>query len=496
MRNVLIVAALLFTAAAAASSRTVVISSAESTSFGTWEGWGVSLAWWANIWGEEANLASAIFSLSESVTVAGVAAPGLGLTTARYNVGGSSNIPTSDGKRMIASPNIPGWKQIEAFWIDSIDTPESWNWTRDANQVSMLKSAQSFGAVSFELFSNSPVWWMLKNYNPSGSNDGTSDNLESAFIGNHSHYLVQVARHARDVWGINFTSIELFNEPVATWWHADGTQEGCHFDASTQASALATLPQMLTEAGFTGNGVNTRIAASDESRIDMAQSTWNSWGGATRAIIDQFNVHGYQDGGDRAGLYQSVVVKGGKILHDSEYGDGDGTGGTMAQSILADWSLLHPRAWAYWQIIDVADGWGLRKGNADTGVLDSQVNTKWLVVAQFSRHIRYGAEILQVSDPLVGTAATLDVQRGNTLTIVVQNYDASSSQITIDLSQFQTVPVGTVNAWLTSTVSSTPTPGQAYSPLSGVTVGNNKNIVIEMGGWSIVTIEVQGVLRK
>jgi hypothetical protein len=474
------------------SSRTVVISSAKS-SFGTWEGWGVSLAWWANLWGQEANLASAIFSLSESVIVAGVAAPGLGMTTARYNVGGSSNIPTSNGERMVASPNIPSWKQIEAFWIDSIDTPSSWNFTRDANQVAMLKSAQSFGALSFELFSNSPVWWMLKNYNPSGSNDGSSDNLMSKFIQNHSYYLVQVALHARDVWGVNFTSIELFNEPVANWWHADGTQEGCHFDASTQASALATLPQMLSDAGL-----NTiRIAASDESRIDMAQSTWNSWGGATRTLVDQFNVHGYQDGGDRAGLYQSVVVKGGKILHDSEYGDGDGTGGTMAQSILADWSMLHPRAWAYWQIIDVADGWGLRKGNADTGVLDPQLNTKWLVVAQFSRHIRYGSEILQVSDPLVGTAATLDVQRSNTLTIVVQNYDATSSQITIDLSQFQTVPVGTgsVNAWLTSTVSSSPTPGQAYSPLSGVTVGSNKNIVIEMGGWTIVTIEVQGVFR-
>jgi galactan endo-1,6-beta-galactosidase len=121
---------------------------------------------------------------------------------------------------------------------------------------------------------------------------------------------------------VNFTTVEAFNEPIATWWKADGTHEGCHFDAATQAAVLAELPAALAAAG-----VAPRIAASDESRIDMAISTWGALGPSTRALIDQFNVHGYQEGGDRAGLYDAVVVKGGKVLHDSEYGDGDGTGG-------------------------------------------------------------------------------------------------------------------------------------------------------------------------
>jgi hypothetical protein len=39
-------------------------------------------------------------------------------------------------------------------------------------------------------------------------------------------YLVAVASHARESWGINFTSVEPFNEPITAYWSAEGTQEG------------------------------------------------------------------------------------------------------------------------------------------------------------------------------------------------------------------------------------------------------------------------------
>ena len=481
---------------ATAPPRRVVVNAGQA-SFGPWEGWGVSLSWWANIWGiTEPSLAAAIFSYSLSVTVSGITAPALGLTTARYNAGGSSNTPAAtDGSRMVASPNIPVWKQIETFWVDLTPTPSSWDWTRDARQVAMLQGAARAGAERFELFSNSPPWWMLANHNPSGSNDGSSDNLLPEHYRNHSKYLATIAAHARDVWGINFTSVELFNEPVADWWKANGTQEGCHFDAASQAAALATLPAALTEAGFTVGSLanNIRIAASDESRIDMAASTWAAWKDATRATLQQFNVHGYQIGGDCGGLYQSVVVEGGKVLHDTEYGDGDATGGLMAQSILADWSTLHPSAWHYWQIIDVTAGWGLREGDATTGVLGA-LNTKWYVLAQFARHIRMGAEILHVTtttDTAGGkgigggiAAAVLDAARDNTLTLVLQNYGASNNTLVdIDLTAFAIVPAGTggaIAAWITSTKTAKPTPNQSYTPFENVTVGTDQIVRINM----------------
>ena len=351
----------------------------------------------------------------------------------------------------------------------------------------MLLAAQARGADTFELFSNTPLWWMLYNHNPSGSADGTSDNLQSWNVANHSKYMATVAAHFSRFWGVNFTSIELFNEPIAGWWKANGGQEGCHFDAATQAQALATLPAALARAGL----APLRVAASDESRIDMALSTWAALPPAARAVIDQFNVHGYQEGGDRAGLYNAVVVQGGKVLRDSEYGDGDGSGGTLATSLLADWAALHPRGWCYWQVIDVADGWGMLKGDADTQQLLG-VNTKHFVVAQFSRHIRKGMATLGTADPRGATAAALD-EEGALLVVVTANQQAAPASVVIDLSAFASAPAGPVRAWWTSTAAPAPDPAAAHTAVSGVAVAGDKTVTLSLPAWAVMTLEVSGV---
>ena len=77
-------------------------------SFGAWEGWGTSLAWWGNVWGSSAALADAAFSCRDAVAVPGIAQPlpGLCMNIARYNLGGSSNA-SAGGQRIVYSPNIP-----------------------------------------------------------------------------------------------------------------------------------------------------------------------------------------------------------------------------------------------------------------------------------------------------------------------------------------------------------------------------------------------------
>jgi galactan endo-1,6-beta-galactosidase len=128
---------------------------------------------------------------------------------------------------------------------------------------------------------------MLLNHNPSGSATGSgfSDNLQPWNQANHSWYMAAVAAHARDVWGVAFSSLELFNEPVADWWHSAGTQEGCHFDPGTQAAVLTTLPAALQHFGLYGSSL--RVAASDESYVDMALATWQALGPDAQAVIEQ-----------------------------------------------------------------------------------------------------------------------------------------------------------------------------------------------------------------
>ena len=483
--------ALAFLASSSAAAP-VAIAILPNSSFGSWEGWGVSLAWSGVVWGSSAPLADAIFSLADAVELPNLGAvPGLGFNIARYNVGGSSN-KSADGNRIVYSKNIPWWKQARGFQIDwnSNDThSQSWDFSTDANQVTLLQAAKARGANRIEFFSNTPLWWQLVNHNPSGSDDGSSDNLQAWNRGNHARYMASVAAWSRDEWGVTPTSIELFNEPIANWWKASGTQEGCHFDASTQAAVLAALPAELARVNLTGV---VRVAASDESQVDMALATWRAFDAPTRAIIDQVNVHGYQQGGDRAALYREVAAAG-KVLRDSEYGDGDGSGATLATSILLDFAQLHPRGWCYWQTVDVADGWGMLKGDADSGALLA-VNTKHYVIAMLSRHIREGMEIISADDPRSSTVAALDAAR-RVLVLVTANTQGGAVDVELSLAAFTSAPAAAaLPAWVTSMASAKPDGAAAHTPLAGVALGADRLIRLHLAARSIVTIEVPGVV--
>merc|ERR1712186_124620 len=98
---------------------------------------------------------------------------------------------------MSESDAIKGtFKQIEGFWQDSeSDDPSStsWDWSVDKNQVAMLEKAKERGANLLELFSNSPMWWMCKNHNPSG--DENENNLDDKYHHTFAKYLATVAEY-------------------------------------------------------------------------------------------------------------------------------------------------------------------------------------------------------------------------------------------------------------------------------------------------------------
>lgn len=401
-----------------------------SRTYGTWEGWGVSLAWWAKAFGNNANLAD-IFFTKNQVTYRGAAIPGLGFNIVRYNAGATSFEP-SGGQRIVQSSGITPARQIDAFWINSADSDPasaSWNWTVDTHQRNLLQLAKSRGANIFELFSNSPVWWQCANHNPSGSSNGVADNLGSTNYGQHVTYLATVARHAKDSWGINFQSVEAFNEPSSGYWVGpSGSQEGCHIGAVAQAAIVPLLRAKLNNLGLG----DVSVSASDETSYDLAVSTWNSFSNSVRSQVKRINVHGYQGGGgDRVGLY-NLAVAGGKGLWNSEYGDGDGTGKSLASNLILDLRFLHPTAWVYWQAIDIK-GWGLITGD-NTAVTTAEVSQKYYVLAQFTRHIRPGFVLLETGTDYAVAAYNA---ASRTLVIVAINWGAAQ-YLNFELAAFKT----------------------------------------------------------
>ena len=140
----------------------------------------------------------------------------------------------------------------------------TWTWDVDANQRAVLQRIVANGTnVILEAFSNSPPYWMTKSGCASGNTDG-SNNLKDASYDAFADYLTEVVKHYRDTFGITFRTLEALNEPNASWWTANGGQEGCHFSPSNQQTIVKALGTQLAAKGLTG----TTVSASDENSID------------------------------------------------------------------------------------------------------------------------------------------------------------------------------------------------------------------------------------
>jgi galactan endo-1,6-beta-galactosidase len=464
----------LFTSLVLAQIQSVEIS-APLESQPKWEGWGTSLCWMGKMFGDRDDLADTFFTVNQ-VSMLGQMIPGLGINIVRYNAGACS-WNEIDGRKMVVSKTIQPFRQMEGFWLDpKMRDPNSsgWNWNLDQNQRTMVKKAIRRGANHIELFSNSPMWWMCANDNPSGAANSEMDNLREDQFANFAHYLTAVAQKAKKDWGYSFTTIEPFNEPMSKWWGANGKQEGCHFSHEAQKKLLPLLRQALDNAGLK----ELKIASSDETSMSDAINTWKSFGPDTKSLVDQVNVHGYEGVNSPRSTLRKVL--GSTKLWLSEHGENDRTGLAMAKSMALDFYHLAPRAWCYWQPLDNT-GWGMIEAEVPNAKLIS-VNPKYFVMAQFSRHIREGSLICKSSGESVVSA--YDPPR-KVLSVVIVNRGAEK-EFDLNLKGF-TSPMAAKGAWLTSPKADAryavvPVPGDIHS--------------IKVPSESVLTIEFQGVAKE
>jgi galactan endo-1,6-beta-galactosidase len=446
-----------------------------NTNWGPWDGWGVSLCWWASVFGNRDDLADLVFTTNYTL-LNGFPLPGLGMNIVRYNAGGCGS-NSIDGTTMQVSPNIPPFRQIPGYWLDwfsSDPNSGSWDWSADANQRAMLLKAKARGANRIELFSNSPMWWMCYNHNPSGATVGSSDNLQSWNYDQHAIYLAAIAKYAKDNWDITFDSVEPFNEPAANWWTSTGTQEGCHFTSSTQSSVIGYLRNELDSRGLT----SVKVAASDENTYDAALATWNSINSTVQAQVGRVNVHGYQYANGRRDLLYSAVA--GKGLWDSEYGDNDGTGISLAGNLNLDFRWLHPSGWCYWQAFD-SGGWGLIQSNPGENWI-GPANRKYFVLAQYTRHIKPGMTLIDGGEG--NTLAAYD-PAARKLIITTANY-GTAQWITYNLTNYPYAN-GPIQRWTTVTGS-----GPNYQFSTDVTM-SQRTFRAWFPANTVETFEIQNV---
>ncbi|RIB05198.1 Glycoside Hydrolase Family 30 protein [Gigaspora rosea] len=364
------------------------------------EGWGTSLAWWANkIGGYPDDIRNHIADLVFDVN------KGLGLNVIRYNIGGGDN---PDHNHMRPGGAVPGFLPCEIC---------SYNWTTDANQKWILFAAQKRGANIFEAVSFSPPYWMTYSNCSSGSKHGTIDNLNVQYYDTFADYLTNIVEWFNNN-GLIFRTLAPFNEPSSNWWKANGSQEGCHFACSTINRIIKQVGIYLKDKGLSNQ---TSISAADEYSTDSEVNIIKCIDSDAKLYISQYNTHAYHGKKSKELFHLSQLD--GKRLWMSEFGlqvsQDMSASINLSEQILNDMRNLKSAAWVYWQAVDevAVNSWGLIGVNySDTNILKN--NLGFYGFAQYTKFIRPGYQIITSNDHDTLAACSPDNQ---TIVLVCTN---------------------------------------------------------------------------
>ncbi len=436
----------------------------------TIQGWGTSMAWWANIIGgwsqsQRLALAEALYNPSS----------GLGLNVVRYNFGADGSTNVCESQQAAADRNIPSFEPTNGNYV----------WTNDANQLWFAQEAQALGADTFEGFANSAPAWMLDNSCTSGGASG-AENLNSAYYSAYASYLATIAQHFHNNFGITLQTVEPFNEPSSSWWTSTGTQEGMAVSATDQNTIIPLVEQALVSNGASAY---TSVSAQDDNTIAEAYNDYESYSSSTKADMAQWNTHAY-GGSDtnRANAYAYPGQTDGKRLWMSEWGAGNqgseiGAALALSNEVLDDEQHLHPSAWVAWQAVNELgdspdDDWGLAYRDSSNAI---SYPTRYYAMGNYSKFVREGATMIGNSDANSFTAYNSST---DSLTIVTTNSSTSSESVAYNLAAFSGVGT-TATPYQTSAT-------ENLAQLSGISVAN-KTFTASLPAQSITTFVIPNV---
>ncbi|MDE6274277.1 MAG: hypothetical protein K2L87_04440 [Clostridiales bacterium] len=200
-----------------------------SKQFQEFDGWGLSLSWWATEIGDWTRVGSSGLTKREEIMEAIYGKSGLNLNIARYNVGGGDD-PTHT--HMTGDRNTPGWKGATKLAEDQ-ELPEGtktytgaagagqgvtyipndkyfyeaedgstlpWQETPDWKQLWVLDWLQNYrqseGDLLTEYYSNSPPYWLTR----SGCSSGAPDGDKSGNLINDEAHNKEFVKYLLDVY--------------------------------------------------------------------------------------------------------------------------------------------------------------------------------------------------------------------------------------------------------------------------------------------------------
>lgn len=262
--------------------------------FQEFDGWGLSLSWWATEIGDWTRMGSSGKEKREEIAEALYGKSGLDLNIARYNVGGGDD-PTHT--HMSDDRNTPGWRGAtqttqkdpagydytettlgDYYWVGENGEVLPWTelqnvdartdyrqlWVLDWIQNNyMNRSEEEKDDYITEFYSNSPPYWMTMTGCTSGG-AGAGQNLDEKYNRDFVDYFLDVYEYLTGQ-GFILQNLQPFNESGSYFWGENGDQEGCYFSPQQKVQVLSLLQQEMAERGLDvpynwGDETNTNVA--------------------------------------------------------------------------------------------------------------------------------------------------------------------------------------------------------------------------------------------
>jgi O-glycosyl hydrolase len=188
-----------------------------------------------------------------------------------------------------------------------------------------------------------------------GSIDPMQDNLKPEYYEAFCDYLIDVCKHYKDQFGIEFKTLEPFNESTSGYWNYQGSQEGCHFSPETQMKIIRMIYPKLK-----ASSLKTVLSVSDETNIASTIKVLKAYLSAGDIIekVGQLNTHTYSGTNSERTEVFDLVKTTGKPFWQSETGPGGNkkssfeTNLFLAQKLFDDMRLMKPQAWLDWQLME------------------------------------------------------------------------------------------------------------------------------------------------
>ncbi len=247
----------------------------------TFEGFGSSGAWWAQLVGGWDNIdpESGLPVRDRISQLLHSKSDGIGLRTYRYNIGGGS---AESGKGDF--PNAD--RRAGCF-----ETAKGvYDFGKDANAVYMMKQAAKDGADEIILFVNSPIERLTKNGKAHLDKSKIfRTNLSKKNYAAFAKYILDVTEHFVEE-GLPVKYLSPVNEPLWIW---NGGQEGCHYSPRQAGKVMLCVARELRKRSSLNGVMLSGVENGDIRWFNKSYAREMLKHKDVRECIDSLDVHSY-----------------------------------------------------------------------------------------------------------------------------------------------------------------------------------------------------------